>query len=195
MSNMGQICPDVSVPFSNDYFLKLTAGEISNKIGMNRKTVSRQLNRLVGRGLLMCTTEGRNKKYYLDLTKQRTRLLLQMAESEKALSFSLEHKDVFVALMELVEMNELVLFGSYAKGTATSESDVDVLVLGKPSETIRGAARKQIKRINLHFSTIAEFEEMLKEKNVLALEIVKNHIVFGGSKFFDICWRFYRNEI
>ena len=95
---------------------------------------------------------------------------------------------------DIIMLRGIVLFGSYSKGNASFESDIDILIIGNESKKIREIARKQIKQVNIHFSTLNEFEKLLKKKNTLAIEIIKNHTIFNDSEFVDLCWRFYRNE-
>jgi len=195
MANIGQIWPDILVPFVDDYNIKLTASEVSRKTDIPRRTASRILAKLVKKNLIRYIVEGKNKKYYLDLKDQRIKLLIGFMEHYKSLKFSLEEKKIFLILEDIMKLRDIILFGSYAKGNAAAESDIDILVIGNESKKIREIARKQIKQINLHFSTLKEFENLLKKKNTLAIEIMKNHIVFGNSQFTELCWRFYRNDL
>ena len=195
MANIGQIWPEVLIPFANDYNVRLTASDISRKIKIPRRSISRILDKLVKVNLIRYVIEGKNKKYNIDLKDQRIKLLIRFVEDYKALKFSLEEKKIFLMLDEIIKLRDIVLFGSYSKGNATSKSDVDVLVVGRESKKVREIARKQIKQVNLHFSTLKEFENSLKKKNTLAIEIMKNHIIFGNSLFIETCWRFYRNEL
>ena len=194
MTNISQIWPDILIPFVNDYNVKLTASDASRKTNIPRRTASRILSKLVKLNLIRYVIEGKNKKYYLDLKDQRIKLLINFIENYKSLKFSLKEKKIFLILEEIVKLKNLVLFGSYAKGNATTESDVDVLIVGNENKKIREIARKQVKQVNLHFSTLKEFENLLKKKNILAVEIMKNHIIFGDSQFTELCWMFYRNE-
>ena len=195
MANIGQIWPDVLVPFVNDYNLKLTASDISRKTKIPRRTASRILEKLIKINLIRYDIDGKNKKYYFDLKDQRINLLINLIEDYKSLKFSLDERKIFFILEEMMRLRNMVVFGSYAKGNATPDSDIDVLVIGGKSEKIRDLARKQIKQVNLHFSTLKNFESLLKKKNTLATEIMKNHIIFGNSQFIELCKRYYRNEI
>ena len=194
MANIGQIWPDILMPFVNDYNIKLTASDVSRKINIPRRTVSRILAKLVKENLIRYVIEGKNKKYYLDLKDQRIKLLISFIEDYKALKFSLENKKIFFILEDIIKLREVILFGSYAKRNNTIESDVDILIISNESKKIKEIARKQTKQINMHFSTLEEFENLLKKKNTLAMEIMKNHIIFGNS-FSELCGRFYKNEL
>ena len=195
MANIGQICPDSLIPFVNEYNIKLTASEISRKTKIPRRSISRILSKSVKINLIRYTIEGKNKKYYLDLNDQRIKLLIEFIEYYKSLKFSLEKKRIFLMFEDIIKLRDIVLFGSYAKGNPTKESDIDILIIGNKSKKIKEIARRQLKQISLHFSTIKELEKLLKTRNVLGKEIIKNHINFGSSQFIELCWRFYRNEL
>jgi predicted nucleotidyltransferase len=195
MTDVGQICPDILIPFANDYTIKLTASDISKKTKIPRRTVSRKLAKLVKLNLARYSIEGKNKKFYLDLKDQKVKVLINFIENYKALKFINEQKEIYIILEEIIKLRDVVLFGSYAKGQANNESDVDILIIGNQSEKIREIARTQIKKIGIQFSTLVDFEKLLKKKNTLAIEIIKNHIIFGSSQFFNLCWRFYNNEL
>ncbi len=194
MTNIGQIWLDVIVPFVNDYNVRLTASDVSRKTNIPRRTVSRSLSKLVKENLIRYVVEGKNKKYYLDMKDERIKLLINFVENYKSLKFSLEQKKIFFMFEDIIMLRGIVLFGSYSKGNASFESDIDILIIGNESKKIREIARKQIKQVNIHFSTLNEFEKLLKKKNTLAIEIIKNHTIFNDSEFVDLCWRFYRNE-
>ena len=52
MANIGQIWPDILVPFVGDYNIKLTASDVSRKTNIPRRTVSRILTKLVKENLI-----------------------------------------------------------------------------------------------------------------------------------------------
>lgn len=195
MAHMSQKWLDVLIPFFNSYTLKLTSKEITKRTGIPKRTVLRILNALVKRSIVRYNIEGKNKRYYLDLKDHRTKLLARMIESYKALKFSQNERKVYIMIEEIIESRGVILFGSYAKGHSTKDSDIDILIIGSENEKVREIARKQVKEINLHFSTLKNLSKLVKKKNVLAMEIMKNHIAFDGGEFVELCWRFYRNEL
>jgi len=65
-----------------------------------------------------------------------------MMSKEFVLAFLQAHKD---ELYQKYSVTKLGLFGSYAKGNATSESDVDVVVqLAKPNLLILSALQQEL---------------------------------------------------
>jgi uncharacterized protein len=189
LAELGQNWPNILFLFTHNYRLKFTASQIANKTKIPLRTVSRTLNNLVKFNLIRYLREGTNKKYYFDLTSERTRLLLQVVENYKSLDFSFKHPSIYSILEEL--NREIVLFGSYAKGTATNKSDVDIIVFGTKSKEVLKLLQNNTKEVNVHFFTWNQFGKMLNNKEALALEILKNHLVFGENQFLNLCWRHY----
>jgi len=85
----------------------------------------------------------------------------------------------------------LIIFGSYASDSFSKESDLDIVILGRCNkEEIKKIKQKQIIQINEHHVSYIEFARILKSKNPLSIEIMKNHVLFGEvSKIVDIFWR------
>jgi len=184
----------VLIPFTHDYNVKYTASEIARITNIPQRTVARILDDVARQSLIRFILDGKNKKFYFDLNDFRVKLLIKLIEDYKTLTFSMMNKKVYVMIEDLIKQRDIIIFGSYAKNTFNEKSDIDILVIGRKSKKLTKLAKIQPKSINLHFSTITEFEKLLKQKNTLAIEIMNNHIIFG-SIFFDLCWRYYINEI
>lgn len=190
MTNISQNWLEILIAFTNDYNQKLTSSQIAKEIKIPQRTVSRYLNKL--NNLIRYEIEGKNKKYYLDLNQQKTKQLIFLIENYKTFKFL--NTELFIMIEDIIKTNDVVLFGSYANNTKIKNSDIDLLIIGKKSQEIKKLSEKQPKKINIHFSTIKEFKELLKNKNTLAIEILKNHVVFGSSEFINLCWEFYGNK-
>ena len=81
-----------------------------------------------------------------------------------------------------------MLFGSYAKGTATKESDIDILIVCKKKAEITRAIReihaKYGKEIVPILITPIEFKKQ-KEKPIIK-EVIKYHyILYGFEEFIE----------
>lgn len=193
-SNMGNITQkwvDLLMPFSNNYSAKLSASELAKKSKIPQQTASRLLNKLVKFNLINYIKEGKNKLFYFDLEKQTTRIILNLIENQKSLQFQLKIKSMAVIINEILKCCEsLIIFGSYALGDFDRESDLDIVLLGKyDKEQIKKIKQKQIIQINEHYTSYSEFTKILKSKNPLSIEIMKNHILFGDfSKIMNIFW-------
>jgi predicted nucleotidyltransferase len=194
-SNLGNITQkwvDLLVPFSDNYSAKLSASELARKSKIPQQTSSRLLNKLVGINLINYTKKGKNKLFYFDLEKQTTKIILNFIENQKALQFQLKIREISVVINEILKYCEsLIIFGSYASDSFSKESDLDIVILGKSNkEEIKKIKQKQVIQINEHYVSYFEFAKILKSKNPLSIEIMKNHILFGDvSKIIEIFWR------
>ncbi|MGK0209353.1 MAG: putative nucleotidyltransferase [Patescibacteria group bacterium] len=191
LANIGQNWQASLIPFTNNYDARLTASEISRKIGVPNRTVSRVLSRLVTLNLIRYLVEGKNKKYFLNADDERARLVLVCVEAYKSLLFIMEQKKVWLKIHEVAQEVECVLFGSYAKGISTKDSDIDLLIIGERSEKLNKIISQSSITIHVHYSSMKEFEKKLKQKNTLTIEILRDHVIFGGTAFVDVCWRYY----
>src|SRR3989344_7174944 len=197
ISNMGDMDQkwafvlDVLTPFLNDYSAEFTLINLSNKSGIPRQTASRYLNKLIKLNLVACKKQGKNKLFYFDLSKQTTKTLLNILEYKKALEFQFKIKEAAVIINEFLRHCEsLIVFGSYASGKYHKGSDLDIVILGKYNkEQIKKIKQKQLIQINEHYISYDKFIKALNSRNALALEKLKDHILFGNvSKIADIIW-------
>lgn len=94
----------------------------------------------------------------------------------------------------------LLVFGSYAKGTKTAKSDLDLLIIAQNKgyiNEIENAIRKAYTKVkkSLNFADINDFEEMIKNPNKLNIgnEAKKFHIVlYGLEEYYQLIKRAYR---
>ncbi|MCW4017787.1 MAG: nucleotidyltransferase domain-containing protein, partial [Candidatus Bathyarchaeota archaeon] len=88
-----------------------------------------------------------------------------------------------------------LLFGSFAKGNMTEESDIDIIVLAdkKPDVNAFRAVGKLINReVSVKFATEEQVLNGLRETDPFMREIMSNHIVLKGiDTACNIMWRYY----
>lgn len=122
---------------------RFTASEIARDRHLNQKSVANLLNRLEDEGVLSSTREGRNKLFSIKRS-ERAVSLLTMLEHEQRARFFAEHPIIERIAEELAEhLDDLsLIFGSYAKGTQTEASDIDLFVLGAPSDELKKLAKR-----------------------------------------------------
>lgn len=105
-------------------------------------------------------------------------------------------------ILKETEFFSLIVFGSYALGTATKKSDLDVAIIvendnikKKIIPRINSVKRKEI--VEIHFEVILrkEFLEMLRvEEENLGKEIARNYFVFyGGINFYKLILKEMKN--
>lgn len=106
--------------------------------------------------------------------------LKKILENKKCIEFIKKNKKLNEFISRLVKDTSLCLvFGSYARGQNTSNSDFDLIII--TSKEIP----EHLCPVKLHIVKLDKksFEEMLK-KDALGLEIIKDHIVFKGLDYF-----------
>jgi len=192
LSNITQKWVDILLPFSDDYSLRISASDLAKKTKIPQQTASRYLNKLVELNLINYIKEGKNKLFYFDLERQTTKTMLNLIENKKSLQFQSKEKEIAVIIEELLKNCEsLIVFGSYASGNSKKESDLDIVIVGKNKRVeVEKIKQNQVIKINEHYVSYNEFNKILQSRNPLALEIMKNHILFGDvSKLVDIFWR------
>lgn len=146
------------------------------------------------------------RKFYPDLEGETGRLVFSIVEIEKSLKFFGEHPE-FLGPFEHFKselaglgnaVRTAVIFGSYARGGETRESDIDLLVVvsdgnqpGKKKEQLARICEKCFVTVRAHVSarTATESEFLkLKEKNDPVLKtIIADHVcAFGHLGFVEL---------
>ena len=190
MANLSQIWLELLVLFSYEYNKKLSGSEISRITKIPQRTVSRYLIKLIKKGILRFEERGNNKFYYLDLSDEKSKIILNLIESYKTFTFS-QNNLLWKDLKELMPFGTFVLFGSYAKAYSTISSDIDVVIFSKNTEKLKKILRS-LPKVQAQIVSFENFQRLVLKKDVLALEILKNHIIFGELEdFIELCRRFY----
>ncbi len=122
--------------------------------------------------------------------------ILLYIEEKRREEFLKKHLWVRVMLQDLITgvsqiFFSLIVFGSYAKGNQTSNSDLDLLVIVPKKEDIHeleSAIRNVYTRIKKNFivTTVNDFKEMVKnsEEFNVGNEAKKYHILLYGTEQF-----------
>ena len=102
-------------------------------------------------------------------------------------------KSVFDKLQKLRQIHfTCILFGSYAKGMATKESDIDVLLISKGKEGIDKIAKeiyaKYGKEINVVVMTPDEFKKQ-REKAIIKEIISSHYVIYGAENFVNLVFK------
>jgi uncharacterized protein len=130
--------------------------DLARQAGLALRTVQQELAKLGSAGLVISRRDGnrvyyqanRNSPIYADLRN----IVLKTEGLADILRDALEDTDVELAFV----------FGSIAEGSAKSESDVDLMVIGslglrRLSKALHGTTLKLGREINPHVLTQAEF--------------------------------------
>ncbi len=147
---------------------------LASRLRINAMMISRKMNELVKENVVDFMAEGKNKSFFLkDTIEARENCYL----SEKyALLMTLEKYPNLRKLIDRIQKDNRIklalLFGSYAKGIAKKDSDIDIFI-----ETENTEIKKEY---NLIDSKLSVKIGNLNKDNLLVKEIEKNHIIIKG---------------
>ncbi|MGM5482768.1 MAG: hypothetical protein ACQESF_04870 [Nanobdellota archaeon] len=164
------------VPFTSNYSQKKSSSDISKKMSIPKRTVSRKLKGAEELGLIKSITQGRNKFYYIDLLSAKAFYFLLFLETYKALEFFNSNPKIGFYLERV--KNTKIIFGSYAK--YGEGNDLDVVFFGRDKVDVSDSPVK----IHQQKSTFNDFKKALTNKDSLAWEIADNHIILNEHEKF-----------
>lgn len=156
-----------------DILLKdsLHAREIAKRLEMNHMTTLRRMRSLMKENVLDARQEGRNKVYFIKKTIEARNLVLmtELFKLNKLLKRYPKLRRIVHQIQQNKKVKLAVLYGSYAKGNANKNSDVDVFI-----ETTSRGLREEIERIDSRLSVkIGPYANRVP----LLREIEKNHVI------------------
>jgi predicted nucleotidyltransferase len=194
--NINQTTLKILGLYSDDYTKSLHLRAIARETQVDVKAVQLQLKRLEKMNIFSSVLKGRNKEYRLNLGNSITKYYMVMAETLARIIYLRNFliKKIVDEIGNKID-GIIILFGSFAKGNATKESDVDLLVISekKPSRLVAQEAGDLVARtISIKSMSRKQFSNGLEEKDPLVNEIISNHITLKGvDDFCDIMWRYY----
>ncbi|MBU0460377.1 MAG: nucleotidyltransferase domain-containing protein [Candidatus Woesearchaeota archaeon] len=170
---------DIVSVFLRDYSASYSGREIARKIRVSPQTGLSILNILVKEKVLNVQKEGRNNKYSLNRKDLISKLMLSLAEINKARDF-LEKNEMKLILSKLLPLTEtIIVFGSFAKNIEKKSSDLDLIVIGvKNQNKFRKVKNIFPREINVEFISWSGFVKTMK--TALGIEIRKDHLIYGN---------------
>jgi len=147
---------------------------IAPKLGTNHMLVARKIKALAQDNAVDFVQEGKNRSYFLKKTAE-ARACIFMAENYK-LILVLSRYPGLRGIIEKIQRDKrislAVIFGSYAKVTATKDSDIDIYIRTKDRNL-----KKEMRMFDSRLSIkIGEYDK----KNPMMQEIEKNHVIIKG---------------
>lgn len=172
--------------FSFDYNGRIYGREITRKLKMNQKTISNFLNKLEKDNILKFHKEGKNKYYFLNKFNSQIKEIIKMIEINRKIEFIERHEKLKDLLEKIEDRSKgiVIIFGSFAKGTANKNSDLDVFIIGNISEI------DDLEKIyNLKINIVKSTKEKFNKQDLFIKEIIKNHIILKGvEEFVELIW-------
>ena len=150
--------------------------KIAKDLKINHMTIKRALDALVKENVLDVKEQGRNNIFTIKKTLEAQSIVL-MAEAYKLMRLLKRHPELKQSISELKKLptDLIVMFGSYAKGSETKDSDIDIFI-----ETKDKKIREKAKLHSKFSIKIGDYEK----ENLLIKEIEKIHIILKGVESF-----------
>ena len=118
--------------------------ELSRKLKLSIPAVKNHVDKLLKEGLITKKYEGRNLKLYINRKNRNLTSYLYQIESIRLKSLPKVIGDAVFDIISLLENKPIIviIFGSYAKGTFTKTSDLDVIfVFNKLNDELEKKAK------------------------------------------------------
>ena len=164
-----------------------TMHSLSKLVRIPYATFYRVINAM--KDLVMLNQVGKAKTVQLNKNNLLTKNYLIISSQEERDEFLKKQPLLKKIVDELQAGNySILLFGSYAKGTQTQKSDIDLIVINKSGEKMPSFSRYETLfkvTINPFYFTPKEVIAMLKDKeeNVMK-QALKNHILLYNPEMF-----------
>ena len=178
--------------------------EVSKKLKIGYRPAHNHITAMANEDMIKTNMVGNARQTMLNLDNDKTRILLAELDLKKKEELYRKHpklRDILEALVKRLDfasgIHSIVLFGSYAKGSALKDSDIDLLFI--VSDMSDKKIRDEIEResasfhmshnakVNPLITDIAEFRKMLEADDInVGKEVRKEGISIYGSEMF---WR------
>lgn len=151
--------------------------ELARRIGVSAPYVARELRNLSGLGIVIERRQGNMALYKINQTsvivEDLKRLFLKTESLGAELAATLKGRE---------EIRYALIYGSFAKGTEVTSSDIDLLVIGDIDEdSVLGPVLKAQSRIGREINyavwTERAFLEKAKQNAALVREISKTPVI------------------
>lgn len=193
--------------YDNKPDVELSIREMARRLKATYSFVYKAVERMAAEGVLAVAVKGRAKMCSLNLKSERARALLAVGSVSRKEEFVKKNRLVgellgeFVKRMEREDVYSIILFGSYAKGSASATSDIDLLVVGASKARLDSKVEAEAnsiearygKEVNAVVVDKAMFLKSLRSQEVTAVkEALADHVILSG---FERFWEMVREEL
>ena len=151
---------------------------IAKKLNESHSTILRKLDNLKKENVIDSRKEGKNKIFYLKKNLVSRTYILQ-AELHKLTKLLRQNPELSIIFEEVLKKSDeklVVLFGSYAKGLAKKDSNIDIYIETK-SKNVKKTIEEIHSKINVEIGTF-------DTKSPLIKEIIKDHVIIRKIEVF-----------
>ncbi len=176
--------------FRGNYKARFYLREISKLSKLPLKTCQNTLMNLEKAKILKSKIEGKNKYFSLNLENIKTKSFLLQAEIYQTDLFTEKYPQFKMFLKSLKTTIPIIVFGSFAKLTASKDSDLDLLIISEEELNLPF----HLLPFKPHQITMPKetFLKALDKQEDLIKEIEENHIILNNHSFYvDIMWGYY----
>ena len=159
--------------------------EIIRRVAMGRGTVSRELERLVGAGIISITRDGNQNYYQANADNPVFQELVNIVK--KSFGVADEIKESLKPLEDNIEL--AFIYGSVAKGSQTKSSDIDLMLIGNDLsyglvvELLMPLEESLKRSINPTIYEMNEFRTKLEKDNSFVTRVIEQpKIMIKGSE-------------
>jgi len=169
---------------------EITLKKIMERSSLSYEPIHRTANILNEKKLISSKKFGKTLVYSLNFEKEDVKIAFFFYAKDRLKEFSKSNRVIFNALSKIQDENIdfLAVFGSYAKGTQTRDSDVDVLCISSNKKEDEKEIKSLKYETNLDFASVVipktEFKKIKKENEVFWNDLVKFGIIFKGYELF-----------
>ena len=159
---------------------------IAKALQTNQTTISRKIKELYEGNVVDYRMMGKNKVFFLKKNIEAKQMAC-LAELHKVLVAITKYPRLRIVVEKIRQnptINLAVLFGSYAKGTAHKDSDIDIYI-----ETTDRKIKEEVSHIDSKLSVKIGLYNL---QDLLIKEIEKNHIVLKGVEEYYEKYSFFR---
>src|SRR3989338_3796610 len=163
--------------------------ELSRAVGVPYATFYRTLHKM--KELVKVQRVGKSRNVSLNMDNASIKPYLAISSEEEKQDFLKKQPILNKIASELKTKDVVVLFGSYAKGSETERSDIDLFIISKGVEKSLSFSKYEVlfrKKINPVFVTKSEFKKMLQDRGEnVGKQALKDHIILNNPESFWEC--------
>lgn len=151
---------------------------LAKELNTNHVTVINKLESLMEENVVDFKQEGKNKVYFFKKSVEARNyvIMAELYKLNKVIRIYPALRKIIEAIKRHSKIKLAILFGSYAKGIARRDSDIDIFI-----ETRDRNLKKELQLLNSKLSVkIGNYNRA----NLLIREIEKNHVIIKGVELY-----------
>ncbi len=170
----------------------ITARELEQKTGLTHEPVFRMLQNLVKERILIAKKIGQTNLYEINKAGEYFYQIFVHYATERRLAFKSKHNLLYRRIYEFLNEAQpkefAILFGSYAKGTETPRSDVDILIIDTNKDRINTVAKTYNTKYGIALKVLVvapgDFKNIKNHNTVFWNDLIFHGIILDGLDYF-----------